>query len=63
MLLRSNKNKINRNFNKGDIIYEKILNERNKLKPRYKKQKVMEDLGNKVRIYQGCRLIHKDNIK
>ena len=35
----------------------------NKLKPGYKKQKVMENLGKQVRLYQGFRFIHKNNIK
>lgn len=40
----------NRNHNKADIINEKIVEETCKLRPRYKKQEVKEDLGNKVLV-------------
>lgn len=62
MLKRNKPNGI-RNYQEGDIIYEKIIGQRNKLQPRFRKQKVKEDLGNKVRIYNRNRLVHKNNIR
>lgn len=62
MLLRNNHKKV-KTYEAGDIVYEKIIGQRNKLLPRFKKQKIKEDLGNKVRIRFRDRIIHKDNIR
>lgn len=62
-MLKRNKSKGTRNYEEGDIIYEKIIGQRNKLGPRFKKQKIKEDLGEKVRVYSRNRLIHKNNIR
>jgi len=63
MLGYHNEKRTPKNYQTGEIIYEKIHGERNKLQPRYKKQVVKEDLGNKVKINNRDRIIHKDNIK
>lgn len=63
MLKRNNENRLVKTYKDNDIIYEKNVGNRNKLQSKYKKQKVKEDLGNKVRIYKNNRLVHKDNIK
>lgn len=63
MLQTHNKNRKNREFIPGQVIYEKKVGERNKLQPRYKKQEIKEDLGNKVIISNRDRIVHKDNIK
>lgn len=62
MLQRSKERNV-KNYMPEDIIYEKIIGQRNKLQPRFKKQKVKEDLGNKVLIQSRNRIIHKENIK
>lgn len=62
MLQRNRPDLIN-TYQPGDIIYEKLIGQRNKLLPRYKKQIVQQDLGNKVKIVFRNRIIHKDNIK
>lgn len=62
MIERNNSNGI-KTYQPGDVVYEKIIGQRNKLSPRFKKQKVQEDLGNKIRIQFRNRIIHKDNIK
>ncbi len=58
-----NKNKLEKNYHVGEVVYEKIHGERNKLGPRFKKQVVQENLPNKVIINNRKRVIHKDNIK
>lgn len=62
MISRNNLSQI-KTYQPGEVIYEKIIGQRNKLLPRFKKQKVKEDLGNKVRINFRDRIIHKDNIR
>lgn len=54
---------MDKQFYPGQIIYEKVVGERNKLKTRYKRQQVKENLGNKIIINNRNRIIHKDNIK
>lgn len=63
MLEYHNQKRTPKNYEVGDVIYEKKHGERNKLQPRYKKQTVKEDLENKVIINNKNRIIHKDNIK
>lgn len=63
MLEYHNKNRSPKNYQVGEVIYEKKHGERNKLQPKYKKQVVKEDLGNAVKINYRDRIIHKDNIK
>lgn len=46
-----------KNYQVGDVIYEKKHGERNKLQPRYKKQVVKEDLVNKVIINNKNRIL------
>ncbi len=43
MLSTHNKDKKEKTYNVGEIIYEKKYGERNKLNPRYKKQVFKED--------------------
>jgi len=62
-MLQRNGLRIIKIYNPGDVIFEKIIGQRNKLLPRYKQQIVQEDLGNKVKIRYRNRIIHKDNIK
>lgn len=62
MLERNDANGV-RNYHPGEYIYEKIIGQRNKLLPRFKRQKVKEDLGNKIKIHFRDRIIHKDNIR
>lgn len=49
MILKNNRSNI-KSYQPGDVIYEKIIGQRNKLLPRYRKQKVKADLCNKVKI-------------
>lgn len=63
MLEYHNEKRSPKDYHVGEVIYEKNYGERNKLRPRYKKQVVKEDLGNKVKINNRDRIIHKDNIK
>lgn len=63
MLERHNHKRNTKNYTPNKIIYERIVGRRNKLLAKYKKQKVREDLGNKVRIYHRYRIVHKDNVK
>lgn len=62
MLERNGANKV-KNYQPGEYVYEKIIGQRNKLLPRFRKQKVKEDLGNKIKIRFRNRIIHKDNIR
>ncbi len=48
MLNTHSKDKKEKTYIVGEIVYEKKYGERNKLKPRYKKQVVKEDQKNKV---------------
>lgn len=50
-------------FELNQEVYEKLIGQRDKLLPRYKKQSIKEDLGNKVKVYSRNRIIHKENIK
>uniref|UniRef100_A0A0K8W058 RNA-directed DNA polymerase n=1 Tax=Bactrocera latifrons TaxID=174628 RepID=A0A0K8W058_BACLA len=63
MLMFHNKHRTDKQYHPGQIIYEKIIGERNKLQSRYKKQQVKENLGNNIIINNRNRIIHKDNIK
>lgn len=44
MLQQHYKNRLGKDFNVGEIIYEKIIGERNKFQPRYKKTSSSERL-------------------
>ncbi len=63
MLVTHNEGRKEREYHIGQVVYEKKHGERNKLKTRYKKQVVKENLPNKVIINNRNRTIHKDNIK
>ena len=45
-----------KNFITGQVVYEKSILERYKLQPKYKKQVVKEDLGNKIKINNRNRI-------
>lgn len=62
-MLQKSKDSNIKTYQINDIVYEKIIGQRNKLAPRFKKQKVKEDLGNKIKIHSRDRIIHKTNIK
>jgi len=63
MLETHNENRKEKNYHVGQVVYEKKHGERNKLKSRYKKQVVKENMSNKIIINNRNRIIHKDNIK
>ncbi len=63
MLVTHNEGRKEKEYYVGQVVYEKKHGERNKLKTRYKKQVVKENLPNKVIINNRNRTIHKDNIK
>ena len=63
MLQTHNKKRNTKEYRPNQTAYEKIAGCRNKLLPRYKKQKVKEDLGRNIVIHKNNRIIHKDNIK
>jgi len=46
-------------YHVGQVVYEKKHGERNKLKPRYKKQVVMDVMPDKILINSRNRIIHK----
>jgi len=50
-------------FDVGQVVYEKKYWERKRNKARYKKQIVKELMPNKIIINCKNRIIHKDNIK
>lgn len=62
-MLERNRATQTKTYEPNQEIYEKLIGKRDKLDHRYKKQKVKEDLGNKVRVYSRNRIIHKENIK
>jgi len=63
MLETHNENRKDKKYHVRQVVYEKKHGERNKLKTRYKKQVVKENLPNKIIINNRNRIIHKDNIK
>lgn len=64
MLKHNNKSKSNKPLIKNAVVYIKRTNERQgKLQPKYRKEKVKEDLGNKIKIQRKDKIIHKDNVK
>ncbi len=63
MLVTHNEGRKEKEYHVGQVVYGKKHGERKKLKNRYKKQDVKENLPNKVIINNRNRTIHKDNIK
>lgn len=62
MLQTRNRNRCNKEYMSGQVVYETKVGERNKLRPRCKRQIVKEDLGNKIKICNTDRIVHKDNM-
>jgi len=63
MLETHNENRKEKVYHVGQIVHEKKHGERNKLKTRYKKQVVKENLPYKIIMNNRNRVIHKDNKK
>lgn len=63
MLITHSKRRQDKEYYEGQKVYEKLIGERNKLRLRYKKQKVKKDLGKRVEINGRNGIVHKDNIK
>ncbi len=63
MLETQSDNRKEKQYHVGQVVYEMKYGERNKLKPRYKKQIAKEVLPNKIILNSRNRIIHKDNIK
>jgi len=63
MLETHNENRKEKVYLVGQIVYEKKHGERNRLKTRYKKQVVKENLPYKIIINNRNRIVHKDIIK
>jgi len=63
MLETHNEARKEKGCQEGQVVYEKKHGERNKLKTRYKKQVVKENLPNEIILNSRHRIIHTDNIK
>ncbi len=63
MLVTHNEGRQEKEYHVGQVVYEKKHGERNKLKTRYNKKVVTENLPNKVIINNRNRSIYKYNIK
>jgi len=63
MLEAHNENRKEKQYHVGHVIYEMKYGERNKFKPRYKKQIVREVMPDKIVINSRNRIQNKDKIK
>ncbi len=63
MLETHNEGRYEKEYHVGQMDYEKKHGERNKLKTRYKKQVVKENLLNKIIINSRNRIINKEKTK
>ncbi len=62
MLVTHNEGRQEKEYHVGQVVYEKKHGERNKLKTRYNKKVVTENLPNKVIINNRNRTIHKTTL-